>query len=193
MTRLSNQEVFPGIDGLLPLVYPELDDFLSYLPVQSLCIRIDPDRQDAAVAEFQEQAQANHAAGCDAGKFCVPPERLYLPWEEVRQGLQRLKSIAFKLLEVTDAAGDAADGERRLLNVRVQSNAELSSALRRTHGKEQLLQPLADWIWQHKRDGHRVLVTCRTKIPGRADGLPARALRPAVRPFATGPRRARTP
>jgi transcription-repair coupling factor (superfamily II helicase) len=161
--RLANQEVFPGIDGMLPLVYPELDDFLSYLPVQSLCIRIDPDRQDAAVAEFQEQARANHAAGCDAGKFSVPPERLYLPWEEVRQGLQRLKSIAFKLLEVADASGDAADGERRLLNVRVQSNAELSSALRRTHGKEQLLQPLADWIWQHKRDGYRVLVICRTK------------------------------
>jgi transcription-repair coupling factor (superfamily II helicase) len=160
-TRLANQEAFPGVDGLLPLVYPEPDGFLDYVPVETLTIRVDPDRQDAAAAEFREQAQANHTASRDAGKLCVSPERLYLPWEEVRERLQHRQSTGFKLLELTEPPDGA--GGHRIVNLRIQGNGELSAALRRTHGKEQLLQPLAEWIWEHKRAGRRVLVACRTK------------------------------
>lgn len=71
-TRLANQEAFPGVDGMLPLVYPELDGFLDYLPAQALCIRVDPERQDTAAAEVREQTRANDSACRDAGKFCVP-------------------------------------------------------------------------------------------------------------------------
>jgi transcription-repair coupling factor (superfamily II helicase) len=162
-TRLANQETFPGVDGLLPLVYPDLEGFLDYLPGQAMCIRIDPDRQDAAASEFQEIVRSGDAAGRDAGKLCVPPERLYTPWEEVRARLQRFRPTGFKLLELAEPGADADAGERRCVNVRIQGNGELAAAMRRTHGKEQVLQPLADWVWEHRRAGRRVLVTCRTR------------------------------
>jgi transcription-repair coupling factor (superfamily II helicase) len=189
-TRLANQEAFPGVDGMLPLVYPELDGFLDYLPAQALCIRVDPERQDTAATEVREQARANDSACRDAGKFCVPPDRLYLPWEEVRERLQRLKPVGFKLLELTGTTAATDPGARRLMSVRIQGNGELSAALRRTHGKEQLLQPLADWVWEHRRAGRRVLITCRTKSQAerlaslllpyglqfeRSDGVPGKA------------------
>ncbi|NTV74534.1 MAG: hypothetical protein HGA66_10040, partial [Holophaga sp.] len=49
------------------------------------------------------------------------------------------------------------------MNVRIQGNGELAAAMRRTHGKEQVLQPLADWVWEQRRAGRRILVTCRTR------------------------------
>jgi transcription-repair coupling factor (superfamily II helicase) len=103
VTHLSNQEGFPGIESLLPLVYPRLDHFFDYLPPDTRFLIADPDRVEKAAREFEEQAQANYAASRDAHTLCVPPATLYLAWDEVRGILDRQGPVSFKLLDVVKA------------------------------------------------------------------------------------------
>ena len=103
VTHLSNQEGFPGIESLLPLVYPRLDALLRLSAADTRFLIADPDRVEKAAREFEEQAQANYAASRDAHTLCVPPATLYLAWDEVRGILDRQGPVSFKLLDVVKA------------------------------------------------------------------------------------------
>jgi transcription-repair coupling factor (superfamily II helicase) len=162
-TSLSHQETFPGIESLLPLIYPQLECFFDYLPADALCVAADPEALESAATEFEALAATTYAAAVDRHSFCVPPASLYLPWTEVRRRLAQRRPVALKLLEVVQH-GDGRDApEAQVMKVGVQSNSELTAGLRQHRDKEQLLMPLADWVCDQQRQGHRVLFVCRSK------------------------------
>jgi transcription-repair coupling factor (superfamily II helicase) len=163
VTQLSNQEAFPGIESLLPLIYPRLDHFVDYLPPGTRVVTIDPARAQQAAREFEEQVRANDAACLESGRLCVPPEAFYLPWEQVRGMLASKQSVSFRLLEVlnTDASREAPS--TRVVPAAVQTNHDLAAALRQPRGKEDLLQPLVGWVQRQRAEGRLVLITCQAK------------------------------
>jgi transcription-repair coupling factor (superfamily II helicase) len=193
-TSLAHQETFPGIESLLPLIYPQLESFFDYLAADALCVVAGPEQVQSTAVEFEQLARTTHAAAFEHRNFCVPPESLYLPWEEARARLAQRRPVALKLLEVVKA-GDGLDApEARVVAVDIQSNSELTAGLRRPRDKEQLLMPLADWIGDQQRRGRRVLVVCRGKSQAerlisllapyglqfqRCEGFPAAAAEPS--------------
>ena len=195
VTHLSNQEGFPGIESLLPLVYPRLDHFFDYLPPDTRFLIADPDRVEKAAREFEEQAQANYAASCDARTLCVPPATLYLAWDEVRGILDRQGPVSFKLLDVVKAEPGSGTAPTRVVHAAVDANSELTAALRQPREKQELFLPLAEWVRDRRAHGQRVLVTCQTKSQAQrlaallepyglrftlADGFPATAAEPGA-------------
>ena len=195
VTHLSNQEGFPGIESLLPLVYPRLDHFFDYLPADTRFLIADPDRVEKAAREFEEQAQANYAASRDAHTLCVAPATLYLTWDEVRGILDRQGPLSFKLLDVVKAEPGSGTAPARVVHAAVDANSELTAALRQPREKQELFLPLAEWVRDRRAHGQRVLVTCQTKSQAQrlaallepyglsftlADGFPATAAEPGA-------------
>ena len=163
VTQLSNQEGFPGIESLLPLIYPRLDFFGDYLPPPSRVVIIDPDRVQQAAREFEEQAAATVDACLTGERLCASPESLYLPWDHVRGLFAARRPVSFRLLEVLGAGAERDTPRAPVARVAVQSNQELTAALRRPRGQEELLEPLAEWVRHQRTEGRVVLITCQAK------------------------------
>jgi len=195
VTHLSNQEGFPGIESLLPLVYPRLDHFFDYLPPDTRFLIADPDRVEKAAREFEEQAQSNYTASRDARTLCVPPATLYLAWDEARGILDRQGPVSFKLLDVVKAEPGSGTAPARVVHAAVDANSELTAALRQPREKQELFLPLAEWVRDRRAHGQRVLVTCQTKSQAQrlaallepyglhftlTDGFPATATEPGA-------------
>jgi len=163
VAHLSNQEGFPGMESLLPLIYQHLDHIFDYLPEGTCCIISDPELCERTALDFEEQARSNYAASRDHQKLCVPPESLYVPWEQMRELMSRQRPVTFKLLDVVQASTRMDSSPALVVNVSVKNNRELASTLRQIRDKDQLLLPLADWIREQQRLGCRVLLVCRTR------------------------------
>ncbi len=163
VAQLGNQEVVPGIESLLPLIYPRLDFFGDYLPGPARVVIIDPDRVEQAAGEFAEQAAANMEACLAGGRLCAPPESLYQTWDQVRGLFSARRPVSFRQLDVRSAEGESAAPRPPAVRVAVQNNQELTSALRRPRGAEELLEPLAAWVRSQRAEGRVVLITCQAK------------------------------
>ncbi|MFO7707729.1 MAG: transcription-repair coupling factor [Desulfobacterales bacterium] len=163
VTHLSNQEAVPGIEGLLPLIYPRLDHFVDYLPPNTRVVAVDPGRLQQAAREFEEQVCANDAACLESGRLCVAPETLYLPWDRVRGLLGSNRTLSLRRLDVHSAAESREDPAPRVLHAAVQTNHDLTAALRQPRGKEDLLQPLAQWVQRQRAEGRMVVIACQAK------------------------------
>jgi transcription-repair coupling factor (superfamily II helicase) len=162
-TSLSQQEAFPGIESMLPLIYAGLDSFFDYLPPNALCVVAAPEQLESAATEFEAHAAATYDAARENRNFCVPPESLYLPWRDVRRRLAERRGLILKLLEVVTAENEPGGPDARTVTAGIQSNSELTAELRRPRDKEQLLMPLAAWIRDQQQLGRRVRVVCRGK------------------------------
>jgi transcription-repair coupling factor (superfamily II helicase) len=162
-TILSNQEALPGIESLLPLIYPELDSFFDYLPPNALCVVADPDQLERAAMEFEAQSTAVFTAALEQKNFCVPPDRVCFSWENVRRHLEQRRGLTFKLFNVMKGPGDRGSMESSVVNVTIQSPIELTAELRRPDNKEHILMPVAAWVRDQQQLGHRVAVVCRSK------------------------------
>ncbi len=162
-THLLNQQGFPGIESLLPLVYPALDHLFDYLPPGTLMVIADPDKMENTVRSYEQQAQDNFAASLEKANLCVPPETLYPPWERIRGTLAGSRPVVFKMLEVVKAPGDNGPPPDLVVHAVVQTNQALTAALRQTREKEELFRPLADWISERQRQGYRVVAVCPTR------------------------------
>jgi transcription-repair coupling factor (superfamily II helicase) len=161
--HLARQEGFPGIESLLPLIYPRLEPLEDYLPRDTRVVLASPDLLDSTAREFAEQAQNHYLASRESRRLCVAPESLYLSWEDVRRRLRARAPLVFKMLDVIEAGGARGPDDARGVQTGIQTNRELSSALRQPRAKEQLLMPLVDWIQNQQRLGWRVRVACPTQ------------------------------
>jgi transcription-repair coupling factor (superfamily II helicase) len=162
-TQLSHQENVPGIESLLPLIYPHLDHFVDYLPPNTRVVIVDPDRLQQAAREFEEQVRANDTACLESGRLCVPPEALYFSWGKVRGMLSPKRVLSFRQLDVRCADENDDPSNPLLLHAAVRTNHELTAALRQPRGKEDLLQPLADWVQRQRSEGRLVAIACQAK------------------------------
>ncbi len=163
-TQLGQQEGFPGIESLLPLVYSQLDDLGDYLPPDTLVVLVGPEQLDLAAREFGEQAQSNYRSSRENRRLCAPPESLYLSWQEARRRLGSRPPLAFKMLAVAGSSDDSGPGEPpQVVPVVIQNNRGLSSALRQPRDKDHLLMPLAEWVREQQSYGYRIRVVCPSR------------------------------
>ncbi len=159
--RIKTEGLFPGIESLLPLLYPSLDTLFDYLPPDTLFLVEEPAALEKAAREAESQTRANFIAARGEGRLCVPPESLCLSWSEARSRLQDTHPLVLKSIAVlTD--GDSA-GEKALeMAFRVADNAELEIQLKESQPSGNLFRPVADWLRAQQQAGHTALVVCST-------------------------------
>ena len=159
---IENGQGFPGIESLIPLIYPELDNVFDYLPKNTLIVSSGDGDLARAADESEERIAKNFEASCQAKKLCVDPSQLYLSWPQVEAMILQKKPLAFKQLEVQRGVEPNRSDAMQIKTV-VETNADLSLQLTNYQDKENLLKPLADWIDEKRRAGLATFIVCRTK------------------------------
>ena len=159
--RIKTEGVFPGIESLLPLLYPSLDTLFDYLPSDTLFLLEEPAALEKAALAAEAQTRANYIAARGEGRLCVSPESLCLSWSKTHSRLQDTHPLVLKPLSVlTD--GSSAGDEPLEMAFRVTGNAGLEIQLKESRPSGNLFRPVADWLRAQQQAGHTALVVCST-------------------------------
>ncbi len=161
INRIKTEGVFPGIEGLIPLVYPELDTFFDYVPENALFVLSEPIELDAAAELSREQALKNYAAACGEPRLCVEPDLLYLNWSKAKEVFRQKKSLTIKMLSVSKGVLDD-DKDPRQFHFSITDNLAISLELKRRQEKG-FFTPLVNWIIHQKQSGCSTLLVCSTR------------------------------
>jgi transcription-repair coupling factor (superfamily II helicase) len=173
--RVMNQEQFPGIGGLLPLIFPRPGTLFGYVPEDTLPVVIDFVAIETRALAMEDMASKNYLAAAGEGHLCVEPESLYLPWADAQAILNDKAFLALKLVSVSE-------GGCRQCHFSVKNNDAVAQQLRARPDPEALLKPLADWINGVQRNGMAVYLVCRTSKQ-------AKRLDAFLRPYGIGLRK----
>ncbi len=153
--KIREEGRFPGMEGMLSIVYPELDSFLDYMPGDALFILENPMEIDARATEFQGKAQENYNSALADTRLCVAPDSLYLQWERVKSELGDRKPLCFKDVTIKEKGVENTE-----IPLDIVDNSVLSSTLRADGKTEAIFQPLADWFIEKKDAGMRAVSVC---------------------------------
>ena len=159
---IRNDEDLPGLESLIPLIYPQLNTLFDYISKDTMVISINPDQLEKVSRETEERVVQDYKTSCEQKKLCVDPQQLYLSWVEATALLSEKKSLAFRMLDVLKPGNETLDHSLQI-NVKVENNSNLSLALRNSLGKEQLLKPLIEWLMDKNQSDLFTLVVCRSR------------------------------
>lgn len=168
---------FPGLEGMLPLVYSALDSLSDYFSDGTLWILDRPDLlRSAAVKSFDEAVETFEVARQEK-RLCVEVDTLYLQWDELMARAHRSISVCFR--ELMTGGGDGIDVIDEGFSLGFQGNENLRSALehkalreKSTEGAGELLTPLVEWFAEKERSGMAAIAVCsNTNQAGRLNML----------------------
>ncbi len=150
----------PGRHWLLPLNYPELDDFGAYFTPQRV-VRVEPEELIQAADGHAEEVAAGAAHLQDQGEVYAAAESLFIPPSrlETLRGTQGVIDLCRLELFQPDSAASRWRFEWA-------GNADLKPRKNREHsGMAALAERLGDW----QRDGWRTAIVCHQQ--GQAERL----------------------
>lgn len=165
--RLRGLNQFPGIGGLISLIYPSLDTLFEYLPREALPILVDPGAIERLVLETEQSVTKSYLSASSDGRMCVEPEALYLTWSEVDTRLSHRPHLVFRMIPTGDTAGATC-------NLIVEKNDLITQQLKARLGSvraagtgdaepDDLLRPLIDWIDHALGSGSASYMACHTR------------------------------
>ncbi|UCH23755.1 MAG: transcription-repair coupling factor [Deltaproteobacteria bacterium] len=160
--RIKNEGVFPGVESLIPLIYPKLDTVFDYAPAETLFIQIEPEELQTAAQDFEKQAFDNYNTAVKEKRLCVEPAEQYLRWQEIQKFLIQRKPLSAKALPVLK---DKPNEEKAPAQYQytIKDNAEICTVLNNPRSNRNILAPIIDWVNSSKHSGHAVLLVCRSK------------------------------
>ena len=162
ISGLKEDRRFPGIESLMPLIYPELDTLLDYMPLDSLVVEMEPAELEKAAVEVLQRAGVHYEAALRDQKLGIDPTRLFLSWEEAEAFLAGRRKMHVRQLPV----GQLNLGDRTpspVITCEVQ-DLDLPSRSIGTVGSpdhSSVFRALADWMAEKMRQGLVVHLICR--------------------------------
>jgi len=162
VNKLRNNEELSGIESLIPLIYPELDSIIDYIPQNSLVFLDNPGELEKAANETEQSVANNYDLARDERRLCVPPAELYLNWSRALAKVSERKPLVFKALEVIKIE-ELPQASPPRFKAAVEHNADLSLALRNSRERENLFGPLAEWLTDKTQSGYVTRIACRTE------------------------------
>lgn len=161
VSKVKRERIFPGFESLLPLLYPKLDTLFDYVEDHGIFIQLNPDDLHRAALESEALTEKNYAEAYDAGVLCVETGSMYLTWSETTHALRQRNTIKLSPYgEFAEGLNHAAGTES--CHFSVDDNTEIRMALQRRVDKDNLLQPLVEWIREKAASGYLTLLICET-------------------------------
>ncbi len=100
ISGLKEERRFPGLESLLPLIYPDLESLLDYLPADAWVVEVEPAELEGAAGEVLERAEQHYGAALEDQKLCVEPRALFLSWEQACRLLGHRRRMRVRHLPV---------------------------------------------------------------------------------------------
>lgn len=161
--RIRHDGIFPGIESLLPLIYPKLDTIFDYVFENTLWIQFDPGELEKAALYNEEQAVKNYINATHDQRLCVDPEKLYVKWAMVKEILRKKSSLSFRVLpSVHQKNKDSKPSST--IKLSVKDNNDISAELTHEKKDEHILLPLAEWVKENQATGLLTLFACNTAL-----------------------------
>ena len=160
--KIRNDGELPGIESLIPLIYPQLDTLFDYMPLDSLVVTINPEELEKIAKETEERVTLHFNSSRDEKKLCVEPRQLYLKWSQAAAFISERKPLTFKMLDVLKT-GDHHQVDPYRFKAPIENNTDLSMEIKNSRDKEQLLRPLVKWLTDKQQSGFATLAVCRTQ------------------------------
>lgn len=165
--RIKTEGIFPGIETLAPLFFPELDTLFHYAPGRTLFILLSPDALQQAAEDLAKRTQAHYESVRKASGLIVPPESMYLSLETAGALIAQSDRLTMNALVASPppAEGEvmAQAPEEPIFRFRIEDTGGLRLALKAARGGDHLLEPLIDWIGEHRHAGRDTLLVCRSR------------------------------
>jgi len=159
--RIRKEGVFPGIESLIPLIYPHPGSFFDYVPKDTFFILNEPAELEDMADRTLGQALKSFDAAQKESRLCTEPEHLYLTWQETKALFDQQKTLFVKNLHVSkETLSDAPPVKQ--FHYSVKNNTDISLELGRRREKD-LFSPLANWINHQSLSGFDTLVVCHTR------------------------------
>lgn len=151
VTELQGTGYPPGVEFLLPLFYPALEQFTSYLN-NPVLVLLEPDLIHQAIQ--QHQLEVTNGADKAVSEERLHPEaaQLYLTTEELQQLLDQYQQVACRQLAVSGETGTS------LFQTRSEDNTDLRISIARN--QQHLLGPLVERLKQWRANNWRTIVAC---------------------------------
>ncbi len=157
--RVKKEGVFPGIESLIPLIYPFLSTFFDYSPDDAIFVLTEPIELEQAVEKLRQHTSNSFEAACNEAKLCVEPDSLYLKWSEAKDILKQKKLLTIKKIPI--GVLDSGQASRKF-NFSVKDNSSISMELKRRREKG-LFAPIATWVNDQKQSEYLTLLVCSTR------------------------------
>jgi transcription-repair coupling factor (superfamily II helicase) len=169
VARIKEEGIYPGIDGLMPLMYAHTDTLFDYLPPNTAVAAVEPAQLEAAADTLLTKAAEGYHQARDAQRLCVAPEAIYLS-EDALQGHMAdhsridLKALPVQRREIGSAAAT-------LCQLNIKDVAEVAQQLRTRLRSETPFEPLIDWLREQQGRGRVSVCVCHNTA--QADRLTA--------------------
>jgi len=157
--RLKTEGLFPGMEGVLPLIFPDLDTLFAYLPSQTRALLVEPAELAHAAFEIDGQIEQSRSSAQERNQLFVEPDTCYLQWPQIQERLEPLAPISFRTLPVS--GGEKRRQAVAVCRTSISDTADVRSGLQTLGSTQTPFQPLADWLMRQKQAGRTTLVTCR--------------------------------
>lgn len=154
VARIQEAGIFPGIEGLAPLIHSGADTLFDYLPADTLFLLQEPEAIKDAMAAFSDRVAEGYAEGRRAGRLVLQPDALYLSPEAVGSALTDRNPVTLAPLAVTGPDS----GARESFYLSAGPAADLTLELKQSRDSEQPFGPLADWIRTRAEASDRVVL-----------------------------------
>ena len=160
--KIRHEGELPGIESLIPLIYPQLDTLFEYIPQDSLVVTNPLEELEKIAKETEERVIMNFNSSCDERKLCVEPHQLYLQWSQAAEFISERKPLTFKVLDILKTQDQNQVIPYRF-EVTIENNTDLSREIKNSREKEELLRPLVKWLTDKQQSGFATLAACRTQ------------------------------
>ena len=167
--RIRYEGVFPGIEGLLPLIYPRLDSLFNYLPETTLYILDSLQSLSVSAAEFAGRVRENYRAARQKERVCVQPVSLYFPWDTVEKQIVSARPMYLDTFGMSRKSEEGGFDSPLSLSLRfsVEDNLDLIREMEKNLETDRLFQPVVDWIRRALEDNCTPIIVCRTESQAR--------------------------
>ncbi|MFO7685268.1 MAG: transcription-repair coupling factor [Desulfobacterales bacterium] len=162
---IKHEGIFPGAEGLLPLIFPELSTLFDYAPPRALFVLVDTADLQRQAAVTLERARSSTLEAKNSGRLCLDPEQMFLSWEQALQMLEQRKPLRLRMFAVLGKVGDAPETPATG-RFAVTDNSAIQAALKHPQTTDHLLAPLVDWVNDKRQTGSRTLIVSRSKSRG---------------------------
>jgi len=163
--HIKEENDFSAIENMFPLIYPTPGTFFDYIPSNSLFVLTEPEELKKAAEETWEQALKNFLEAQTEQRLCMAPGETHLKWAEIKKKITDTRHLFLTTLKISKKNNGTEEKKRELIQIdfTTKDNTSLTMELKSFRGKENLLNPLANHIKNHKDSGYTTILVCGTR------------------------------
>ena len=160
--QIKEEKNLSSLDGLLSFVYDEMSTLFDYIDNNTLCILLSPSSLEREASDVYYHLNQNFLTAKDDKRLSVSPDHIMKSWGDVYEQLRchhhmQIYHIQTEMIKESD----------HYTQFSIHDNLELKNQLKEQQNKEQLMQPLVEWINEQQSHQCLSLLLCRNQTQAR--------------------------